>query len=118
MRTATAFVTVLVGLAVATAVADDQADHIKTCRENPTEDFARLYNDDGQRSWAYADAMAYFQDHGNIDKDLKEDRHLGSKIGLAHALAHHLLGHKARTYSYNFEDALEALASAKEVETK
>jgi hypothetical protein len=111
-----ALVTVLAAmLAVTSCLADQLSDYIKTCRESPTEDFSRLYTDEAQRSLANADAIAYFQDHSDLEKCIKEDRYLCHKIGYAHALAHHILGDKAGLYATDFEYTIQAIIAAKEM---
>ena len=101
-------------LAVTSAMADgSQADWIKAVRASyPTADLSqdglreKLNDSDyesGLEQFAEADAIVYFQDHKDIEKN---DRYT---IGTAHAFKHHLIAYDANTYSLFFAEALEAL---------
>lgn len=95
---------------------DQQADYIKQIRDGgPTADFTQGRHGEDDTPYlknlvqlAQADAMVYFQDQKDSDKD--SDFDASDRIGLAHAFRHHLIGDDADTYKVYFSAALDALA--------
>jgi hypothetical protein len=80
-----------------------------TLRGSPTEDFSQRANQSFDSyyfelaAFAEADAMVYFQDRKDIDKDL-----IGY-IGKARGFKHHLIGDPADFYTEVFCGALDRL---------
>jgi hypothetical protein len=107
--TCKALVILFFGMIAVNCFADPQNYLVITLRGSPTEDFFQRTNQSFNSyyyelaAFAEADAMVYFQDRKDIDKDL-----IGY-IGKARGFKHHLIGDPADFYTSVFYGALDRL---------